>query len=91
MKTTRRIRGGDRASRYSRLGLESILGAVLLAVLAVAPQARSESIALTGATVHTVSGPVIENANVIIENGKITAVGRDARPPAGATVVSCTG
>ena len=66
---------------------------VLAAVLALAIPAgvRAESIALTGATVHTVSGPTLENATVVIQDGRIAAVGSNAPVPAGATVVSCAG
>jgi imidazolonepropionase-like amidohydrolase len=53
--------------------------------------AHSAAIALTGATVHTVSGPVLEHATVVFEGGRITAVGADLAPPADATVVPCTG
>ena len=38
-------------------------------------------IALTGATVITVSGADIENGTVLIENGVITAVGADVEIP----------
>jgi imidazolonepropionase-like amidohydrolase len=52
---------------------------------------RAETIALTGGTVHTVTGPTIENATVVMTDGKITAVGANVTPPAGAKVVSCAG
>lgn len=57
---------------------------------AVSP-AHSDILALTDATVHTVSGPTIEHATVVIRDGKIEAVGADAPVPAGATVTPCTG
>lgn len=57
---------------------------------AVAP-AAAETIALVGGTVHTVSGPTLENATVVMQDGKILAVGAGVTPPAGATVVSCAG
>jgi imidazolonepropionase-like amidohydrolase len=59
--------------------------------LATPAAARAEAIALTGATIHTVSGPVLEHATVVIQDGKIAAVGADAPVPAGATVVPCEG
>ena len=46
--------------------------------------------ALDAATVHTASGPVIENATIVVVNGKIRSVGTDA-PPAGAQIVDCAG
>src|SRR5580765_482959 len=62
----------------------------LAAVLAPAA-VHAEAIALTGATVHTVSGPTIENATIVIQDGRIAAVGPNAAVPAGATIVSCAG
>jgi imidazolonepropionase-like amidohydrolase len=41
--------------------------------------------------VHTVSGPVIENATVLFENGKITAVGDNVSIPAGAERIDASG
>jgi imidazolonepropionase-like amidohydrolase len=71
----------------------NLLAAALAALtLAAAPiAARAESVALTGATVHTVSGPTLENATVVITDGRIAAVGAGLNPPTGATVVSCAG
>ena len=73
--------------------LRGVLPASLaLLALGLAPAvAGAGAIALTGATVHTVSGPVLESATVVIQDGRIAAVGRDAPVPAGATVVPCTG
>jgi imidazolonepropionase-like amidohydrolase len=56
-----------------------------------APAPRAETIALTGATVHTVSGPTLENATVVMTDGKIAAVGAGLAAPSGATVVPCAG
>ena len=42
--------------------------------------------AITNATVYTVSGDVIQNGTVVIRDGKISAVGANARMPGGATV-----
>jgi imidazolonepropionase-like amidohydrolase len=71
---------------------KSRLAFVLALTLAALPRAAgAESLALTGATVHPVSGPAIENATVVVTDGKIAAVGAGITPPAGATVVSCAG
>ena len=56
-----------------------------------APSAPAGRLALVGGTVHPVSGPAIEHATVLVENGRITAVGAELVPPADATVVDCTG
>ena len=49
--------------------------------------------ALTGATVHTVSGGEIANGTVLIENGQIAAVGPagQVQVPAGAQVIDLSG
>jgi imidazolonepropionase-like amidohydrolase len=65
--------------------------AALLA-LALAPSARAqEAYAITGAKVYTLAGPPIENATVVIRDGKIVAVGADAKAPAGAKVIDAKG
>jgi imidazolonepropionase-like amidohydrolase len=64
---------------------------VLLAGVLGAGPVAAETIVLTDATVHTVSGPVLEGASVVIQDGKITDVGSRVSTPAGARVVSCAG
>jgi len=56
-----------------------------------AAAAGAESIAITGATVHPVSSPAIENATVVIADGRIVAVGADVAIPAGARLVDARG
>lgn len=48
-------------------------------------------IAITKATVITMQGPVLKEATVIIDGGKITAVGRDVPIPAGCKVIDAAG
>ena len=47
--------------------------------------------ALVGARVVTAPGQVLENATVVIRNGLIQSVGRNAQPPAGARVWDLAG
>jgi imidazolonepropionase-like amidohydrolase len=47
--------------------------------------------AITGATIHPVSGPDIVGGTVVVENGKIAAVGLNAPVPKGAVVVNAKG
>ena len=63
--------------------------ALLVLLLPLAAQAAT--IALVGGTVHTVSGETIENATVVMDGGKITAVGASVSPPSGAQIVSVAG
>lgn len=53
--------------------------------------AQKAPIVIKNATVHTGEGSVIENATIVIENGKITAVGKDVKIPAGAEVTDAAG
>ncbi len=48
------------------------------------------SFALTNATIVTVTNGVIENGTLIVENGKITAIGKTVNIPAAATVLDCS-
>lgn len=53
-------------------------------ILATGAPAAAQTVAIEGATVHTRPGAVIENATVVIRNGKVAAVGKNAAVPAGA-------
>jgi imidazolonepropionase-like amidohydrolase len=52
---------------------------------------QSQPIALQGATIHTVSGEVIENGTIVFVDGVITAVGQEVAVPVGARVVDVSG
>ncbi len=84
----------------SRFRSASALAAAALALAALAVPAAAgpewtpatpKKFALTGGTVHTVTGGVLENATVLIDDGRITAVGRGIAVPADATVWDCRG
>jgi imidazolonepropionase-like amidohydrolase len=57
----------------------------------LAAPAAAQTIAITGGTVHPISGPPIQNGTVIITNGRITAVGTGLAVPAGARRIDATG
>ena len=82
LKTSRAMR-----IRFA-MGAITLLAAVLMLLARVA---FANPLALVGGTVHTVSGPTIDNATIIMDHGKITAVGTGLTPPADAQVVSVTG
>jgi imidazolonepropionase-like amidohydrolase len=46
---------------------------------------------IKGGTVITVTGPVLQDADVLIQNGKIVAVGKGLSAPAGVTVIDARG
>src|SRR4051812_17888329 len=52
---------------------------------------QSQAIALTGATVHVGNGQVLNNATVVMVDGKITAVGTNVSVPAGAQTINAQG
>ncbi len=55
--------------------------AVALAAVSLPTRGWSESLLLSGATVHTVSGETLNPGQVLIENGKISAVGITVAAP----------
>lgn len=63
--------------------------AVLLTGLA--GRIGAQTIAISGGTVHPVSGPVLEGATVLIRDGVIVAVGRDVTVPADARRIDARG
>ncbi|HEY6064547.1 MAG TPA: amidohydrolase family protein [Thermoanaerobaculia bacterium] len=65
--------------------------ALSIVLLAWAPALSAETIALTGGTVHPISGPDIAKGVVVIADGKIVAVGANVAVPAGAKVVDVSG
>ncbi|MGZ6550874.1 MAG: amidohydrolase, partial [Tumebacillaceae bacterium] len=48
-------------------------------------------IAIVGATIHPVVGPVLENGTVLIENGKIKEIGQSLQVPQDAQVIDAKG
>ncbi len=62
-----------------------------LAATCLAAVAHAEALVLTGGTVHPVSSAPIPNGTVVVENGRITAVGAGLSAPSGARVVDCAG
>ncbi len=55
------------------------------------PVRTGGSFAITNARVWPVSGPILDDATVVVENGKITAVGSDVAIPRGAEVIDAEG
>ena len=75
-------------------GMLRAAGALALALMLALPaqgKAQVDDYAITGGTVVTVSGPVIENGTVLIQNGIITAVGTGVEIPAGVERIDASG
>lgn len=73
-----------------RRSLAAILVAAAMSAVTV-PARAEEPIAIVGGTVHTLAGPPIEGATVVVEDGLIVAVGRDVAVPDGARVIDAAG
>jgi len=72
------------------------LAGILIAIFAAAPQAAAQGgepsfFAIRGARVVPVSGPAIDDATVVVSNGIIVAVGKDAAIPAEAWIIDGKG
>ncbi len=65
--------------------------ALFLAAALTASTVPGQTVAIVGATVHTVSGPDILNGTVLLRDGKIAAVGASVEVPAGAKTVDVKG
>jgi imidazolonepropionase-like amidohydrolase len=62
-----------------------------LLLLAFASSAAAQTVAITGGKVYPVSGPPIDNATVLIVNGRIAAVGTSVTIPAAARRIDAAG
>ena len=51
----------------------------------------SQTTVIRNATILTAAGPIIERGSLLLQNGKVAAVGQDVNAPAGAVVVDATG
>ncbi|MGD0580233.1 MAG: amidohydrolase, partial [Bryobacteraceae bacterium] len=67
------------------------LALLLLAATGLLTAEPPSRMAIRGARVYTVSGPVLEKATVLIKDGLIEAVGENVPIPAGVTVIDGTG
>jgi imidazolonepropionase-like amidohydrolase len=63
----------------------------LVIVALVAASAHAEPIAIVGAKIHVRPGQVLDNATLVIDNGKIVAVGANVKPPANAKTIEGAG
>ena len=71
--------------------LSALLILAVAALVAPAAGAQDQVTLIKNATVLTVTRGTIENGDVLIRNGKIAAVGKNLKAPAGATVIDATG
>jgi imidazolonepropionase-like amidohydrolase len=67
------------------------VAAIAAALLVGNAPIAAQTIAITGGTVHPVSGPRLENATVLVRDGRIVAVGTDVAIPADAERIDARG
>ncbi len=65
--------------------------AVMLMLIAASATFAQDRVAIKGARILSVSGPAIEHGVILINNGKIEAVGKDVAIPAGVKVIDAAG
>lgn len=79
----------------TRTVARALAGLAFAASTLVATRARAAepapAVAIRGARIVTVSGPVIENGTIVLVAGKIAAVGAQVPVPAGARLIDGTG
>lgn len=63
----------------------------VVAIGAGVTPALAQTLVLRGGTAHTLAGDSVPNATIVIEDGRITAVGPGAAIPAGAGILDVTG
>lgn len=75
----------------SALALAMFVGGSADAQVRMTVPPQSQPIVLRGATIHTVTNGTIQNGTIVLDGGKITAIGTDVPTPRGAKVVDVTG
>lgn len=69
----------------------STIPVLLLSMAGASAPAAGQTVAITGARVHTMTGPALSDATVLIRDGRIAAVGHDLDVPEGARVIDGAG
>jgi imidazolonepropionase-like amidohydrolase len=67
------------------------LSMCVLVAQAQSPKGKYGAFALTNATIQTVTKGIVQNGTVLINNGKITAVGSNISIPQGTETIDCKG
>jgi len=78
-------------NRMIVLACRTVAVLAVVAAASAAVPASAQTVAIIGGKVFPVSGPPIDNATVLIVDGKISAVGVNVTVPAGVTRVDATG
>ena len=67
------------------------LAATVITLAFSAPGAAAPAYAITNANAHTISKGVIADATIVIKDGRIVAIGKGLKPPAGAEIIDAKG
>jgi hypothetical protein len=87
-----RVAFGERGALRGLKGFAALGALVALAALAPLGAASAQDILIRGATVHTASDRgTLKDTDVLVRDGKISAIGTDLRAASGATVVEAKG
>ena len=78
----------------SILGAAALLAAsasVAMAQVRMTVPPQSQPVVLRGATIHTVTNGTITNGSIVLDGGKIVAIGQNVEVPRGARIVDVSG
>lgn len=64
---------------------------IFIAFMSAQPPPSSGAFLLRGGTVHTISGPMIENGSVLVRDGRIIGVGKNLAAPEGVQIIDIPG
>lgn len=84
------IKTGITGNKPMKTALKSVL-ALGLAGVVCSGFAMAQTVAIMNGEVHTISGGIIEDGDVIIRDGRIAQVGADLTAPQGAEVIDASG
>src|ERR1041384_3475045 len=77
----------DSEARYARKAMMRAHMLALAGLAAMAAPAAAETIAITGATIYQRSDRKLDNATIVLRDGRIADVGPGVAVPAGATQI----
>src|SRR5690606_28167818 len=80
-----RLRAGSR--RHGDAAMIRLLIVAALAALPLTPATAGETVAIVHARAHTVAGPVVEDATVVIRDGRIVSVEAAGAVPGDARIM----
>ncbi len=71
--------------------LTRVINAFAITFTLTSTSVQAQAVAITNARIHTVAGPVINSGTIVMQNGRIIAVGAGVQVPAGAQIIDAQG